>query len=201
MSTEVDDFLEHFGVRGMRWGISNANGSNDLKAERAKAVKGLRAIEKERTSLSRKFLPADVTISGAGARAQAAKKVLKLQEVKQSNGSTRLEPSSKTPKITPENKASYERQINRRAYAKYVGLGSVAAVSILAGGALISRSSSDPSFSAAVTKGSIYLAGAQVLKTSTVVIGIHRDIRDTKLAERETELNRTIRNIDRESSK
>ena len=46
MSTEVDDFLAHFGVKGMKWGVSRASGS--VKSAIGKRREKKAAVRKER---------------------------------------------------------------------------------------------------------------------------------------------------------
>ena len=189
--------LVHYGVKGMRWGVRKTANLSENDIRRAAAVKGLAKIERQRTSLSRRLLPDDLAVVGAGAKAQAAKKVLKLKEVKSLDGSPRLVPSEKTPKLTPENKAYYNRKITRRAYAKYTAAGVVSVGVILASGSIAGAKLSDPKLAATAVRGSLYLAAAQTLLTTRVIAGIHRDSVDKLLADREQELRRTIRVIDR----
>lgn len=46
MSTEVDDFLAHYGVKGMKWGVTRA--SNSVKSAVGKRREKKAAVQKER---------------------------------------------------------------------------------------------------------------------------------------------------------
>lgn len=41
---EVNDFLEHFGVKGMRWGVRRRNSSNENRSSRSKTSRNLGLI-------------------------------------------------------------------------------------------------------------------------------------------------------------
>jgi hypothetical protein len=183
---DVDAFLEHHGVKGMHWGVRKERTASDVQ-------KDLDRIERSRNSVSRKVLPATSVLAGAGARAGTAKKVLKLKEVKNPDGSIKLIKTSKTPDITPENRADFDRKIDQRAYLNYVVKGSAVTATLLAAAYVGHTRISDPGFASLAVKGSLFLAGAQGLHTAGVTAGIHRNIKDRQLSEQKRTLKKELK--------
>lgn len=188
-NAELEVFLAHHGVKGMHWGVRRQRTAEDVR-------KDLARIERKRnTSISRKVLPASSVIAGAGARAGTAKKVLKLKAVKNPDGSIRLVPTKKTPEITPENRSHYNKKIDRRTYAKYAATGAVVVASLLASAYLGKTRISDPNLSKLAVKGSLFLAGAQTLQTTSIVSGVHRNIKDDKIREQRQALKKELKSL------
>lgn len=166
-------------------------GSQERTPERIQG--DLDRIEKKRNSLSRKLLPAESVIAGAGARAGVAQKKLKYDVVRTSDGSKRLVPSSKTPTITDQNRKQIEKQIDRATYRKYVTTGAVVAGALLAAAYLGKTQISDPKTADLIVKGSLFLAGAQTLTTAGVTAGVHRNVVDRELAEKKRSLRKELK--------
>ena len=183
------DFIEHHGVLGQKWGVHRERTADDVRADLAK-------IERQRsTSISRKVVPATSVIAGAGARARTAKRILNLNEEKNSDGSTRLVRGEKTPEITDANRAAFDKKIDRQTYAKYIATGAVA-TGVLLGAAYLGHTKvSDPAFSKLVVKGSLALAGAQVLQTTSVTAGVHRNITDRAITEKKKALKKELKTL------
>ena len=191
MSQEDEAYaLAHFGVKGMRWGVEKQRTASDVQND-------LNRIEKSRNSISRKALPASSVLAGAGARAGTAKKVLKLNAVKDANGGVRLVNSDKTPVITKENKAAFDKQINRRTYAEYTAKGAVTVSLLLASAYLGHTKISDPELATLVTKGALVLAGLQGLHTTGITAGVHRNIKDQRLGEQKRALKKELKIVQR----
>lgn len=191
---DFEEALAHFGVKGMHWGVRRDRTVSDVQSDLAR-------IEKSRTSVSRRVLPASSVIAGAGARAGTAQKTLHLKAVKNSDGSIRLVATGKTPEITPENRAAFDKKIDRRTYAKYVATGSVVVAGLLGAAYLGHTNIADPNFAKLVVKGSLVLAGLQTLHTTSITAGVHRNIKDRQITDRRRELKRELKGITINASK
>lgn len=186
-----DEFLEHFGKKGMKWGVRK-----EPKDRASEIKKELLKIEKSRKSFRRQLIPAQAILDGAGATAGTAKRVLKLKSTKALDGSTRLVETDKTPKnLSASDKEKLSRKIDRQTYAKYVSVGGLAVGGLLAGAYLSKSKISDPKLSANAAKGALLLAGMQVLQTATIVVGVHRNASDRKLSLRTRALKQELRDI------
>jgi hypothetical protein len=141
------------------------------------------------------LIPAGNILAGAGALAGSSQKVLKLKETKAADGSKRLLPSDKTPKITPENRDYYDRKIDRRTYLKYSAAGAASVAAILATGGFAGLKAGDPAFAALVGKGSLLLAAAQTIHTANILWGVHRNISDRELNARVRELRKELKSL------
>jgi hypothetical protein len=190
---EIDDFLEHFGVKGMHWGVRKQRTPERIQ-------KDLTKIDNKRDSFGRKIIPAGNVVAGAGARAGIAKRILKYDEVQAPDGSKRLVPSERTPKITDQNRSQYEKKIDRAAYRKYIGTGAAVTATLLTAAYLGNTRISDPGVSDLVTKGALVLAGVQTLQTVNVSWGIHRNISDRALNEKSKSLKNELKTAQRQAT-
>jgi hypothetical protein len=184
----IEEFLMHFGVKGMHWGVRRPRTAADVQKE-------LDKIDKKRNSISRQLIPAGNIFAGAGARAGASQKVLKLKTVTALDGSKRLVPSDKTPKVTAANSDYYDRKIDRRTYLKYTAAGAASVATILATGEVGRLKAGDPSLAALARKGSLFLAAGQTIHTVNILWGVHRNISDRELNARVRELKKELKTL------
>lgn len=180
--------LAHFGIKGMRWGVRNERTAADVQGD-------LDKLEKSRSSITRKLVPATSVLGGAGARAGTAKRVLNLKAVKNPDGSIRLIPTDKTPTITDANRKQFDKKIDRQTYLKYAATGAIVTASLLGTAYLGHTKLSDPSFQKLVVKGSLALAGAQILQTTSVTAGVHRNVVDRQLTEQKKALKKELKGL------
>lgn len=172
MSTElVEDFLEHHGIKGMHWGQRKTEPVSSKEQQLNNLDKKINSYSREKNYL-RRVLPGSVTIAGAGARAQAAKSVMKLKKEKNSDGSTRLVTTDKSPKVTDKNRISLERKVTRRALATNIAAGALFVTAVLGGSKLASKKLGDPALASQIKAGATFVAGMQILRTVTISAGV-----------------------------
>jgi len=192
------DFLEHFGVKGMRWGQRKIPLSAD-EARLRYIDKQLPKYDRER-NLLRRTLPSEASLGGYGSRAQAAKHVLKLKRIDGLEGSKLLVPTDKTREIEKRFSAEVlDRKITRRAIVTHVATGTLV-VSALLASAAIANARPDKS-SKQVAIGLAGLAALQATHSMSATLGIaavHIDAsRDLKAKNLKTERRVIQKRIDK----
>ena len=169
MNEDVEEFFEHFGIKGMHWGVHKDRSDRSVED----IQKDIKRFEKKRGVKT----PGSLVIAGAGVRAQAAKRVLNLKQVKGPHGDTRLVETAKTPKVTKENEDKIDKKIDRAAYRHHTLVGTIAVTALLGTAVIAKASIKDPQLSDLVTKGALALAGLQAIQTASVTAGIHANVK------------------------
>lgn len=116
---EVDDFIEHFGRKGMHWGehIFTSGGQTPAQSRTKELAKVNRKIDK---------IDADKAVAGYALRGWAAQK--KYNKV------IKKDPGFAFKKLTPEEKTKWERQASRRVTRSVMTRGALEVGLVLGGG-------------------------------------------------------------------
>ena len=196
MPKDVDAFLEHYGVKGMRWGVRKETSDSDRLA---KIEKQLPKLAREK-NLLRRSISAETTLVGAAKRADAAAKVLKLEKVKDQNGNVRYEQTAATKEILKNTESKVlDRKITRRAVATTVATGASATAAMVGAGILAKTKLSEGGDKVAV--GLFALAALQAAGTLNYSAGIvanHIDaIRDAEAKDLKRERAGILKRIDK----
>ena len=109
MDEEVLDFLEHFGVKGMRWGVRKERSQNSSSSE------------KSGWSTKKKLLVGGVGLAAVAAGAVAAKQVLGTDSSKSMESVKREMPSFKAPdKLPSPHQAFFDAKPQRDAHRAHL---------------------------------------------------------------------------------
>jgi hypothetical protein len=142
---DVEDFLAHYGVKGMRWGVRR---SARERLDRANV---------------------DSAMVGWNLKGHAAKKISNRRKKKEPDWDRH-----KYEKLPEAERKKYDRKINRSAYARSVGTGAAATGVVLGGRQLLmSNLKLSRSTSVGLNQASIFLAAGMGLTTLLQLKGIH----------------------------
>jgi hypothetical protein len=122
MSEEVDEFLAHFGVKGMHWGERKA-----VEPATRADLKG--RIDKIDAKLEKGN--GDSVVSGYGLKGSAG--------AKQYKKAVKKNPDFSYKNLSPEQKRAYDKKSYNMAERAVVGRAAVESILILAGGNLVSN--------------------------------------------------------------
>ena len=189
MSDGVVGFLEHYGIKGMRWGVRKETSDSDRLA---KIEKQLPKLSREK-NLLRRSISAEATLVGAATRANAAAKVLKYEKVKDQNGNVRYEPTAATKEILKNTESKVlDRKITRRAVATTVATGASTTAAMVGAGILAKTKLSEGGDKVAA------LQAAGTLNYSAGIVANHIDaIRDVEAKDLKRERADILKRIDK----
>lgn len=196
MAQDVDAFLEHYGVKDMRWGVRKETSDSDRLA---KIEKQLPKLAREK-NLLRRSISAEATLVGAATRAGAAAKVLKYEKVKDQHGNVRYEPTAATKDILKNTESKVlDRKITRRAVATTVATGASATAAMVGAGILAKTKLSEGGDKVAVGLfGLAALQAAGTLNFSAGIIANHIDaVRDAEAKDLKRERADILKRIDK----
>jgi hypothetical protein len=138
----LEDFLAHYGVRGMRWGVrrSEPSSASDRRLELAKINQKIGKID------------ADKALRGYGLRGWAAQKMYNKQIKKN--------PGFAYKKLSPEEKLAWQRKASRKVTRSVIERGAVEIAAVLGGGTItVSKMLTHPDSRKGAEIGVILLAG------------------------------------------
>jgi hypothetical protein len=113
---EVDDFLQHFGVKGMHWGVRRESAPPTNAQQRASLEKKISRINGQ------------TAVSGYELRGSVL--------AKQYKRNIKKDPNWSYGKLSPEKRAEYTRKADAKVTRKVIALGVLETSAILGGGAL-----------------------------------------------------------------
>jgi hypothetical protein len=157
----IDEALLHFGVKGMQWGV---------RKERTPAQK----IDKLTKKIEK--IDANVALEGISLRGWSARK--------QFNRAAKKDPKFKYKNLTPEQKRSYDKRVNRRVKRSVLMRGAAEAAIVLGGTYGLTRAvrASPQATTGAVVSGAI-LAGNVGSMRIQQLRAINKSIKFEKLQE------------------
>lgn len=163
----VDSFLEHYGVKGMKWGVRKA--ASSLAGDKKKLIRtaqvGLAGVAVAKAAKPFVTRDATNTVQGYGIRGYNARKIdNKLQ--KQGKAKS-------TKQLTPQEAKKLDRRIKRRTYADLVARGTVETGVILgARKVAMNALKSDPKTAQMIDVGAKFMTTAVVLGRATQLKGV-----------------------------